>query len=551
MNVTQINFYNIDCKKNVIDKSDCVDSQHLIETVTGTLRDSLSITSPQVIIDLSTTTVLKNNFEYVNYVEIPSLARYYFITDIILERKDLVRFVLKCDVLMSFHTLIISSQQHGFVARNEYNYSSLLPDESRRIMKNEYETDVTIYDQIKTPASDTLVNDYFAPYLTANEFNVVLNCIDRTTFRPLNDYKAVAQSIASNQLTNLDYIRGTFNLTATCVPNVCTGNSLATILWRLNELNDEEVASFVSSIYVYPFRLDNPDVQESVVDANDDVITHSLYINETLIYDDSLHSVQVGNLKSVYSDEHIIADFDLANLDISDFTDLPPYANYDIFIPYYGWKELEIQRYLGHRILLVYRTNFITNETYIFLYDYTDSSVIWSTSKSIGIEIGINTTNLAKAKDRSTANGLNTIMGYVSSALSIGMGASTGNVGAVMKGATGLMKSTGTAINTERMNYNSAHMSLNSNSDGLFTMQEVFIRKIKRLTCYQNDADFRHENGAPLNTDYNGFEYISGYTEFAEVEFKLFNDGVSSSPTDSEVNEIVSLLKSGVYFPPL
>lgn len=70
------------------------------ETFTGSLRDTSSITEPEILIESSDL----SNF---NYAIIPDFGRHYFIRDIISVRTNLWLVKMKCDVLMSFREHIL------------------------------------------------------------------------------------------------------------------------------------------------------------------------------------------------------------------------------------------------------------------------------------------------------------------------------------------------------------------------------------------------------------------------------------------------------------
>lgn len=71
-------------------------------TLSGTLKEQTSITSPSVMIE-------SENPVGFNYAYIPDFNRYYFISDIVNISNNLWRINLKVDVLESFKSDILSS----------------------------------------------------------------------------------------------------------------------------------------------------------------------------------------------------------------------------------------------------------------------------------------------------------------------------------------------------------------------------------------------------------------------------------------------------------
>lgn len=72
-----------------------------VATVTGDFNDSLDINSPVIRIG-----GLGNVDDY-NYCFIPSLNRYYFINEYIIERANYFILYLECDLLMSYRNAIL------------------------------------------------------------------------------------------------------------------------------------------------------------------------------------------------------------------------------------------------------------------------------------------------------------------------------------------------------------------------------------------------------------------------------------------------------------
>ena len=94
-----ITFHKNLSERNVIQKT--LDNSSL--ELEGTLRQQTSVTNPVITI-AGTSSILAYN-----YCHIPDFGRYYFITDIESVRNGVWNISLKCDVLMSFASDILSS----------------------------------------------------------------------------------------------------------------------------------------------------------------------------------------------------------------------------------------------------------------------------------------------------------------------------------------------------------------------------------------------------------------------------------------------------------
>ena len=93
-----------------------------VKTCTGTLKEESNIIDPSVLIALTDVTGI-------NYAYIPTFGRYYFVTDISVDRQKLYRVSLRCDVLMSYKSQIL--QCKGILKEStSKNISNYLPSNS-------------------------------------------------------------------------------------------------------------------------------------------------------------------------------------------------------------------------------------------------------------------------------------------------------------------------------------------------------------------------------------------------------------------------------------
>ena len=93
-----------------------------VKTCTGTLKEESDIIDPSILIALTDITGI-------NYAYIPVFGRYYFFTDISVDRQNLYRVSLRCDVLMSYKSQIL--QCNGILKEStSKNISNYLPSNS-------------------------------------------------------------------------------------------------------------------------------------------------------------------------------------------------------------------------------------------------------------------------------------------------------------------------------------------------------------------------------------------------------------------------------------
>lgn len=116
----QITLYNNVSEKNKIGKSLSV-----VSVLDGTLRETSSITDPEILIEY-------DNPVAFNYCFIDAFNRYYFVNDVIVVRAGLIKLILSVDVLESFKTQILS--QSAIIEKNATQYEKYFSDENYRTL---------------------------------------------------------------------------------------------------------------------------------------------------------------------------------------------------------------------------------------------------------------------------------------------------------------------------------------------------------------------------------------------------------------------------------
>ena len=99
----------------------------LVDTLTGTLKDSCSIINPVIKIEA-------DNLSNINYIFIPEFSRFYFVTDAVVLRENLWQLTCHVDVLESFKDEILS--HNAIIARQENLWNLYQDDEMFKIYSN-------------------------------------------------------------------------------------------------------------------------------------------------------------------------------------------------------------------------------------------------------------------------------------------------------------------------------------------------------------------------------------------------------------------------------
>lgn len=99
-----------------------------VRTLTGVLREETDIVDPEINIEFDGT------LTDCNYMYIPQLSRYYFITKIESIRNKLWRIYGHCDVLKTYANAILNTE--AVVARSESRYNLYLNDSMFKVYSN-------------------------------------------------------------------------------------------------------------------------------------------------------------------------------------------------------------------------------------------------------------------------------------------------------------------------------------------------------------------------------------------------------------------------------
>ena len=161
-------FYSVSARKNELSKT-----LGTATSLTGTLREPVSLTDPEILIESATVPAY-------NYAYISDLGRYYFIRSVVAEQYNMYRLALHVDVLMTYKGT--SSPMTGIrglyanLRRSETNADAFVPDRER---PTEIQTRITSTTRASTTgwaASDNM----FDPSITSRNFV----CITEVEFNP-------------------------------------------------------------------------------------------------------------------------------------------------------------------------------------------------------------------------------------------------------------------------------------------------------------------------------------------------------------------------------
>lgn len=121
----------VELKYNSSDNNTINKSITAVDTATCTIKEPMDIETPHIILNTF-------NYSSVNYVYIPDLNRYYFVTDIINLTGGRVELVLDVDVLESFKSAILSLS--AIIEKQQNTGNKYFNDGSFNVLAREFLT---------------------------------------------------------------------------------------------------------------------------------------------------------------------------------------------------------------------------------------------------------------------------------------------------------------------------------------------------------------------------------------------------------------------------
>lgn len=524
MNLT---LYKYLSERNKVDKfNDLV----FVMTATGSFKADVNILSPTLILSLPIEAIeylTDENLNEIddvvltdgsgkvldfNYMYIEEFRRYYYVTSIVVSSNELVVVTGDVDPLYSFRDQII--ENYGMVDRNEFEYDELLTDDLLPL-RNEH--NVVEY----VPNSGEAVNVSFDPSLYFDSLNVAITTICKKI--------DTATMVNPPDGSNLPMIRPrTFS--SDIQTYVISSDEAIQALSYLFGSRSTWIDS-IMSVIAYPFVLDHGGARTDMAFGYD--------------ADGNLRYLPLGgnvNFKGYpieqFMDYKVIADFNLPSPD--DFTDLEPYAKYELYIPFVGWVDFDRSILWNNRILVYYAINMIDGSATAYVYDAGNNKVVYSSTCQIGLKLSVSKSNQEEITTQKNANALNLAISLLGSALSIGAGVATSNPMLIAGGALGAVGSVAGAINKDAMLFKHSSTTFGDPATALYAPMQVKLRINKvQVVDGLNMVRYAHQFGRPLRL-VKKLKDLSGFTKLSSIHL----EGVTA--TDVEKTSIESSLLGGV-----
>lgn len=239
----------------------------------------------------------------------------------------------------------------------------------------------------------------------------------------------------------------------------------------------------------------------------------------------SSEEIKLGSFPTTIEANRIVVQYmeiDAGSISVSEYwgsaLDYAPYTQVEIFVPFVGFRNLKIEDIQGLTLALKYHVDVLTGDCVAYL--KCGSSVLYSWTGNCLTKIPCSATS----SDR-LARGISAVG-------SVGVGLVTGNPAAAAAGAiTGAVNTSTAKTHVQR----SGDVAGSSGIMSEFVPYLVFHRPKQSLAKGYNTF-----KGYSSNITYT-LNSLKGYTEVQHIHLT----GITGA-TDTELNEIEQLLKSGV-----
>lgn len=480
------------------------------------LKDGTSLYNPTLIIQANQDVDMGKLVTY-HYAYMSTLGRYYYVENRIFLANNFVELMLKVDVLYSFMSDIKNATLPINRSASSVYFNGFIPDNA--LMFETRDTiEVSEGSTLRTPS-----NAIDTEFITAKDkYNVVADVITSQTNDVNNDDTFDAPSVLERDgaidltLKEQRKFQMLFN------QFYCL-NSNTNIVAFMNEIiNDEEKASYVKSLIVYPFEIP--------CNASD--------VGTILLGENKSINVTCRKIKESSMKAYVIEDITIPSP--NNFMDYEPYVKYQMWIPYDKWIDLTPSDVVGCRLIVYYIPHLTSSNGSVFVYNYTKKTMIYQNDIQIGIQIGISYSNQTQIDSKGLQNAISSAFTGLASGVTAIIGGITLNPIMLVGGILGATASMGNMIAQQANLYSSAKSSVTTGLSGTFNPQKVYIKKIYKK-CINSVDEFYEQRGRPTNKMIQ-LNNVSGFTSVI-----IANGFSSPNATDYENEEIRKLLIEGIY----
>lgn len=522
----------------------------LVHTIQATFKLPYDIKNPTLILDVSNIPAFYlSEFNYCSFITYEPRPDYYFVIGKKFITNTLVELTLKRDVLQTYNFIQLSRIK-GLITRGVPTWLedfNTYPVDDRIPLKDYYSIRS---ENVKTTSSqDNRINTEFSePSLSYSR--IVMSSASATSTSGVSYYVDVANDITPFNL-NLPPLNARYRLNNNVFVATMNKDDYVGLISYLDMHSN--LATSIIGAYISPFPIKLQKYN------NNDVYSEGFALGENNTYARVVPDPDnpSGGIVSKfylpkyreYSDYLVNAIFTLEpsqNEDYLKFLDKEPYSITEVYLPYYGWYQLDRSKYLGDEFVVYYSCNFVTGESMVYLYNNTKSLLVFSNAVQLLEPLVKSTTNATELNNQRINTITNSTLGAIGGAIAVGGGIFTGNPVAIVGGLTAIGGSITKGVNgMNQLLPTSSHTEHSGTSD-LYNEKVVKVRTYYReVQDSFNLESFVHTNGYAINT-YTDLDTISGYCE-GKVEIPM-NDSITAIDYD-DIKELEQLFLTGVRLP--
>lgn len=286
----------------------------------------------------------------------------------------------------------------------------------------------------------------------------------------------------------------------------------------------------------------------SFLQNNSDYLTSFKFIPidvKKFISDETLHSASVilGKDTLAYTDYYeiypsfwnpLLKVFEITiSRHFNNFLDFAPYTKYHLYFPYFGLMELDNDVILDHKLIGYVSLDVYSGTLTLWVVRDSDNRTIIHENVKISIDLPVGKTNAEEMKRNNILQSIK-LMG---SAITIGVGAYTGNPIALGGGITTATNGITTALSNNVNRVTSYKGSSGIRNDVLCSKTPIIWMELPQNIHYPD----LHLKGKPCNQNLP-LSSVTGYTEIGEIHFEPNGYDIY----DDEISEIQELLQLGV-----
>lgn len=311
--------------------------------VTGNLKDSCDILNPVI------TFKNNNNLQNFNYAQIKEFNRFYFVDYFEFETDELINIYFSIDVLQTYANQI--KQCNAYIGRNEHFIEGEVPDSLKYIYeKSKYINDNNI--QVLPTYTENIIfgtTSGTALSITTNSKYVL--CVSGTGVTNVTEPARPTLRQSALHSSNC-YILNEVQLSR--FMQFCYDNDFFTTLFP-SYVNPQNA---VILLYECPFDIPTGSSAEIIVGKNTkgDMVTGSL-LNTTISSNLATFNITLND-----NEKH------------NNFLDFNPYTSYHLYLPFFGFIDVDNNIILNYSIKVVYSFDATTATLYVRVNYYNENT---------------------------------------------------------------------------------------------------------------------------------------------------------------------------------